>query len=73
MPLLNLLVNLSGAYPSKQGPKFQIVDSPFYKICDNQIIQGLEERWAEGNPCLYDCVCFIQDELFQTVSMPKTI
>jgi hypothetical protein len=58
-PALTLLINLTSAYPSKQAPLFQIVQSPFYKIFDKQIILGLGERWAEGNPCLYDCFCYI--------------
>ena len=28
------------------------------------------ERWAEGMPCLYDYVCFVQDELILGLDLP---
>ena len=37
--------------------------SAFYTSFKGDILESLHERWLEDTPCLYDIVCFIQDEL----------
>jgi hypothetical protein len=69
LPPIELYILLPESYPSNSGPLFMIPNTQnsnilFYDQLRNFLYERLIEKWSDEMIVLYECVYYIQDELF---------